>query len=291
MNAILPNTAVTVTPNMPMADYLKLPSLSASGMVTLLETCPAKYRYLRDNPKPDDGKFAIGTAAHLIVLEPHLFAARTVLIDADSYRTAAAKEARAEALATGRVPLLADAAEQVMAMRDAVWSQAGGLFAGCTAESTLTWTDAETGVALRCRPDLRRKGLTINLKTTASARPEDWQRRIWDNGHHVSVAHYDHAERLLHPDIEPQSLWLVVETEPPHLVAVFEPDEEILHWGRKLWRRAVDEVGRCEASGEWPGYGHRIQRIGLAGWQGKQLAERDAAGDFERLFNRESENV
>ena len=60
-------------------------SLSKSGIGQLIDECPAKFWWNSPlNPsreREDSSTFDIGTAAHLMFLEPDLFCAKTVLVE------------------------------------------------------------------------------------------------------------------------------------------------------------------------------------------------------------------
>src|SRR5690606_6451240 len=104
-------------------------SLSSSGARDLLPpSCPAKFRYDRDNPGPTSKRhFDLGHAAHKLVLG---VGAPLVVIEADSYRTKAAQEQQKAAHLAGHVPLLEHEHEQVQAMAAAIREHpiAGPLF-------------------------------------------------------------------------------------------------------------------------------------------------------------------
>ena len=86
------------------------PSLSSSGAVTLVQECPAVFwasSPLNPDFVPEQKlEFDIGSAAHLIILEPAKWGSQVVEIDADNYKTKAAQEARDAGYAAGKTPLL-----------------------------------------------------------------------------------------------------------------------------------------------------------------------------------------
>src|SRR5262249_49346223 len=107
---IAPDWSARMIIDVPASEYHGMRALSASGAWSLAEDCPAKFLWRspwnplwEGNDSPD---FDLGTAAHLAVLEPDQFAARTQLIDAADYRTNRARESRDQARVEGKVPLL-----------------------------------------------------------------------------------------------------------------------------------------------------------------------------------------
>src|SRR6185312_15901681 len=97
------------------------PSLSSSGARDLVMTCPALYKYRRDNPTTSDA-FDIGTATHLLVLEPSAFHANIGIVPYDDYRKKEAKTARDDIRASGRTPLLPEHLVAVESMRHAIYA-------------------------------------------------------------------------------------------------------------------------------------------------------------------------
>jgi hypothetical protein len=264
--------------------YHALRALSASGCKTLIDECPAVFWHEHMAPQEqdeDESRFDIGTAAHLLYLEPEQFAARSAVIEADSYRTGAAREARAAARAAGKVPLLEHQLALVMDMRTALLAEVGDLFTGGRAERTYLWRDPETGVPMRGRPDYVKPGLLLDFKTSASANPRAFQARVWDNGHHIQAALYLDAHELLTGE-RGEWLWIVQATKPPYAVTAFRPTPSVIHWGREQYRAAVDLYARCLESGEWPAYASEPVLLDLPKYAEYRLMERQEAGDFER---------
>ena len=104
------------------ADPCPQPSLSSSIAQILLRESPRKawFSHPRLNPQyreEHDGKFDLGTCAHAVLLEND--ASRITIVEADDWRTKAAKEQRDAARAAGKTPLLARHFADVQAMVEA----------------------------------------------------------------------------------------------------------------------------------------------------------------------------
>src|SRR5690606_11761241 len=155
------------------AEYHGRPELSSTEARLLLDS-PAKYRWRKDNPPllDDSSKWDIGKAVHAKVLG---VGADVIVVDADDWRTKAAREARDEARAEGKAPLLTREFEAVNAMAESV-------LAHNTARALLSQPgDSEVSlfatvdeVPVRARFDFlpdptERRTAAIDLKTTVSA--------------------------------------------------------------------------------------------------------------------------
>ncbi|MBW3068947.1 hypothetical protein GZ998_05395 [Actinomyces sp. 594] len=243
-------------------------TLSSTGAKRLLD-CPARFRWEQDHPKPYTPAFELGHAVHATVLG---VGAELVVVDADSWRTRAAREARDEALAEGLTPLLRSEHEQVLAMRRALAEHpvAGPLFERTdrVCESSVYWEDGPTGVPCRARPDWLSEdhGLIVDLKTTSrSAAPGEFGRLAAQFGYHLQAEWYVEAVQAV-TGVEPAFVHVVQETTPPYLVSVVQLDAEALRVGAEQAEMARRTWAECQATGRWPGYAPRIHSAYLPGW-------------------------
>lgn len=228
-------------------------SLSVTGAKTLLRS-PALFRHQQDNPVHKD-VFDFGTAAHKLVLgvgsviEP---------IDADSWRTKAAQEARDKARAEGRTPILASDYVTVQAMADKLSEHtlAMRLLSEGEPEVSAYALDEETGVMRRGRFDWLHPTLLVDYKSAASANPRDLAGRYgvvrkW--GYDQQAAWYtDLARDLGHPAAA--FAFIFQEKTAPYQVTVAYIDDADLYDARAANRQALERFRDCTESGLWPAY-------------------------------------
>lgn len=272
-------TKPTVVRDMPEADYHSHEdSLSASGAKLLAPPapCPAKYRWQRDNPVYKEA-FDFGHVAHRLVLgKGHEV---EVLRDKDgepfeSYRTNACKEAEKLARAAGRTPILAEQYDRAVDLAAAVKADpiAGTLFSAGEAELSLFWPDADTGVVRRARFDWLtpqaegRRRFIVDLKTARSSEPDAFGKSAADFGYAISAAQYVDGARACGLADDPAFLLVVVEKEPPHVVTVFQVEDDLLDLGRSLMRSALRTFAECTATDTWPGYATDVTALELPGY-------------------------
>jgi hypothetical protein len=284
-------TAVAVTepgiyPDMPIDVYHGDPvpggSLSSSGARKLLDpSCPAIYKWERDNPQPHKREFDIGHAAHLLVLGdgPEL-----EVIDFPDWKKVAARELRDLAYDEGKVPLLTKEHEQVQAMAEAIRQHptAGRLFdpeAG-TAEQSLFWHDPQFKVWRRARPDwMPHRGdgrlVVVDYKTCRAADPGALQRAVYEHGYHAQAAWYLDAVKAfaLHGDQEPAFVFVFQTKTAPYLVHLVELDFPALTLGAARNERALRTYAECQRTGVWPGFNDRITYLPLPPWAEKRDQE------------------
>ena len=235
---------------MPNATYHAHPALGSTSLKTLATKTPAHWKWENEHPRNSDA-FDLGTAAHSLILENDT--SMFEVVDAANWLTKDAKAAKAEAHATGRVPLLGKDYDQVTAMRDAVMAHpvAAKLLTGHRAEASVFWD--EEGLQLKCRPDAWQPSILVDLKTTRIADPAEFGRTAADYGYHQSAAHYIDGVKEATGEELPFHFILVEKTRP-HLVSVVELDSEAVEIGRALNDRAKRIYRECLESNTWPGY-------------------------------------
>jgi hypothetical protein len=185
---------MTIINDLREAEYHAMPALSATGAWQLVNDCPAIYWHTSpfnpDAMPPETSEaMDIGTALHLAVLEPDRLAARVALCPGDDWRTKAAREAREQAQASGLISLLGKHIDLVYALRKALLANefVAHMLDGAQTEVSYFWDDE--GIPCKARADIiTRDGLAIgDLKSSANASPEFFQRRAFDAGHFLLV--------------------------------------------------------------------------------------------------------
>lgn len=243
-------TAPGIYDGIPNAEYHANQALGSTSLKTLATKTPAHYQHDKQHPKFSDA-FTLGTAAHSVILEDDI--SSIVVVTADNWMGKAAKEAKAEALANGKQPLLSKEWAQVKSMRDAVMSHpvARAAFTGHRAEASVFWE--EDGLDLKCRPDAWKPGLLVDLKTARDANPNEFGKTAHEYGYHQSAAHYIDGVKAAMGEELPFH-FVLVEKTAPYLVSVVELDIEAINIGRQLNDRAKRIYRECVESGTWPGY-------------------------------------
>lgn len=177
----------------------------------------------------------------------------------------------------GRHIIASDVWETLHTMRDAVMAHpaARALLTGAPGktEQSVYWIDEKTGELCRCRPDFwRNDGIIVDLKTAEDASPEGFSRSMANYRYYVQHPYYmDGINAMIAQtgaDVEPirAFAFLVVEKKPPHAVAVYVLDAASVELGRLEYQRDLATFHQCQETGNWPGYGEKIQSISLPRW-------------------------
>lgn len=256
------------------ADPVPGGSLSSSGARRLLPpSCPALFRHERDHGRPPRDTFDFGHAAHRLVLGAGNDLA---VVDADDWRSKAAKDARDSARVEGLVPILAADYAKAQAMAAAVRAHpiAAALIDPDRGrpEVSLFWSDDDTDVWCRARIDWlpdpveARRLIVTDYKTTTSAEPAGLPRAVASYGYHQQAAWYLDGIQATGIADDVAFVFVAQEKTEPYLISVYELDREALLIGADLNARARALYAQCTATDTWPGYSDDVLSISLPPW-------------------------
>lgn len=272
---------------MPADAYHKAPGLSASMAWAMASTEPAKVRYQLDHPK-ESGAMALGTVTHSAILEGDAVEREYIVIEKPDLRTKAGKAewaaAHKAAEDDGKTAVSQQDFDLARGMRDAVHAHPvarAALSAGRPEVSMFAKHD-QFGV-LRSREDWMPDGWNIvcDLKTARDA-GKWFGSDAYKLGYHAKAHHYRLVRSLYNAGQGesdwPDYLWIVVESEPPHLCAVYRPDADMEALGEIDWQRGAETWLRCRQSGEWPGLPTTIIDLSPPNWARHRLNQLDHMG-------------
>ena len=220
------------------------------------------------------------------------------LLDFDSYRTTAAKDARDKALAEGLIPILAEQFNKYSLaadpMQKALAAKGIDLSAG-QKQVRFEWQSLNPqapgmGKGVACSSVLDQllleekagKCLIRDLKTTDNAHPRNIQRKMMDMGYDIQEAAYREAVNEKYPWTAGRTEFefVYVEREAPYAVTVAKLAGSMQEVGQRRWQRAVQTWGQCLNTRRWPDYSPVPVRIEVLPWQLTQEAEQEL-DDFE----------
>lgn len=232
---------------------LRIKPLSSTGAKTIVKQSPANYLQSLTN-RVEKKAFDLGHAAHELILERE-FKSVTVL-EFDSFRSKAAQDRRDAVYEAGGTPMLAKDLEAAYAMERAVRTHklADSLLQDGQAEvSALVW-DEEYQIWFQVRFDwLRTDGLIVDLKTSRSSTPDEFNRDIAAFYYHLQASLYLRAAELL--GLKPQGWrWVVVQSAAPHNVFVVEYSEVDRLTGDQRMHTALRKYADGIHAGAWPAF-------------------------------------
>lgn len=274
------------------ADPCPSPSLTQSLCKILIERSP-KHAWTQNprlNPHfepDDDAKFDVGNAAHRLVLGR---GKDFDVIDFDDWRTKAAKDAREEAAAVGKIAILKHQFQQAFDMAGAAQVQLHkhedrSAFTGGDAEVMIAWE--EDGIWFRSLIDWLHTDLRTvdDYKSTGmSVADHVLGQRAIGGMWHLQAAFIERGLDVLDPAGAGRRLFRFIaqETDKPHALNVMHMNEYWLTMGRKHVSAGVSKWIPAIEANRWRGYGTRSVIPEYPAFHEKKWLERELSGEFEQ---------
>lgn len=301
--------------DLPMADYLAAPAVSAGMLVNLLTRCAraAWWESWLNPHRPDDASTkeqSAGKIMHSIILEGR--ADCCVVVDPKDHPNAdkvggiptgwtnkAMKIVRETIIAEGKIPVLkADYAEieamvaavrayieSLRASEPAIW--AAFQPSGGDSELTIAWDDS--GTLCRMRPDRINKGrdVIVDLKSDGgTAEPVTWGKfKLFRMGYNVGAAFYKRG-CLKAFGKDPDYYWLVVEQAAPYLCSLVSLEPAGFEVGAAKVARSLRDWAKCAKENVFPAYPKKVHYVELPPWELAEECEAmvGAAYDPAQMF-------
>lgn len=219
-----------------------------------------------EEPEGEDTLIA-GQLAHTLALEPELFEKTYAVWDKEwgrrDKRTLEYKKFLANASLERRIIVTDEQVKHARAIATAIRTSpaAAPFIIGGQREVTVLWDFDEPQIGaldgwtmpMRARLDYVTEAAMLDLKTSKSAKPDDFARQAWNLGYFSQAAMQLDGVAAITRKIRPY-LWLAVENAPPYACAVYEPSPIGLELGRNTYRDWLRTLHVCEERKEWPSY-------------------------------------
>jgi hypothetical protein len=248
------------------ADPAPIASLSSSIANILLDQSPlhawlAHPRLNANYTREEKSRFDLGSAAHMMLLERR--EDKIVRVQADDWRTKAAKEARDAAQANGQFAVLERQYVDIVAMCTAAQdyllaTELGDLLATGDPERTVLWQ--EGAMWYRARPDLMSKDRRIMLdyKTTDSAAPDAFAKVLGRLSYDLQAEFYLRGLQAITGREDSVFIFLVQESAPPYCCSLISLSNAYREVGQLKVARATKIWEKCVATNSWPGYSGNV---------------------------------
>jgi hypothetical protein len=129
---------------------------------------------------------------------------------------------------------------------------------------SLFWTDEETGLKLKTRPDIckRNKNVIINLKTIEDGSPEAWSRELakWDYPLQACIEIKGCLATGLMDRVD-SYFWLVVEKVPPYNATIYEFTESDQKACADSVGYHLNKLARAKEQNSYPGYSNESDNV------------------------------
>lgn len=262
------------------ADPCEVPSLSQSIAGLMLSRSPlhgwSAHPRLGGAPaeegEEDDGEedeekstpaMDAGKLIHRLMLGK---GADVVIVHFDNFKKKLAREQRDEALAAGKMPVIAAKYDGFVKAAEILRDRCARAGYPLTGESevAIEWTEPGLNgpVVCRCRMDhvFISEGRILDIKKVRNAQPRKVARNFVEYGYDVQAVAYSRALQALQPELTGRIdfTFLFMELYPPFSVVPAKPDGAFREIGLNRWLTAVKLWERCLATGRWPGYSDHV---------------------------------
>jgi hypothetical protein len=130
---------------------------------------------------------------------------------------------------------------------------------GTIFEQQIAWSLG--GRACTSRPDARRDGVLIDVKTARCTEPMRFTRDALFMSYHAQFSFYGEALRAETGKRPDASYVVAVENKPPYAVTVLQLTARALAEGEARWRSWWEQLKVCEDNNSWPGYTQMIEAL------------------------------
>lgn len=255
-----------LVPHMSAEDYH---AHSAIGSTTLARARRSWAHAL--TPFERTAALDFGSAFHTLAGEPKLFKEKYAKAPVCDRRTKEGKEiyARFEAQNQGKTILKSDEFDALDGMLASLIQHKIGLalLTGGMAEVSAFWTDQETGIACKCRPDyLRTNDVIVDIKTAEDASQDAFQRTLSLYGRHIQTAIYLDGLTAITGRKFTNFVHLVIEKKPPYAIAIYSLDDDSIEQGRREYKNLLKQYSFCQKLDHYPAYPEEVQTVSLPTW-------------------------
>ena len=227
---------IEIIHNLPNDEYHSRPEIGSSDLRNF-RVSAANYRYKKDHPPEPTPAMKLGSQFdHLFFygkLDPGL------KISAKDEQTV--KE-MVESLRSNRTAM--------------------GLFSNGEEQLSYFWTDRQTGLGCKSRPDWvnHKHRIIVDLKSAVDASEDGFNKAIANFRYHWQAYWYDIPLQY------DRFMFVAVEKKPPYHIGIYEADEEMLYLAEQEIKWILPEIMECQASGVWPKPKEEIKTAKLPRW-------------------------
>ena len=249
-------------------DYHLGPGISRSGLMEFKRS-PYHYwyRYLNPDYKPESSTPAqiMGNALHTLILEPNQFEKRYFVIPEfnKTSKEGKARWLKIQSELGNKETLSLNQYHALQAMAESFQKNelARQFLEKAKVEQSIYWSDPETNILCKCRPDILRSNLVVDLKTTQDGSARAFSKAVYNYGYHIQAVMVQEALKHLKQKIIEDFLFLVIEKIPPYVISIYQLDQTSLEQGRHEFKQLLTRYQHCLETNDWPAYA--IQEISL----------------------------
>lgn len=262
-----------ISDTMPMSEYLAHPAIGSSAARKARKSL-SLYKAYRDGTLPESSAryLDFGTAFELALCAPAMFISH-VRCDAEVVESIGGAKPRSTNIYKEWVK---DLGEDILIIPEngpESLQTINAMLATCKADPiimrliegtqwnwTFLWTDPDTGLELKTRPDIctTRKPVIVSIKTALDGSPEAFTRDMVKYSYPMQAAfEMEGVVRSGRMERVDGYYWLVCEKQPPYNATLYELDPDDMAGIMADYHYTIGLIAEAERSGRFPGYTQR----------------------------------
>ena len=255
------------------SEYRAREGISSSELKKIMKS-PLHYKHWKDNPEnTDTPDLLFGRAAHKYILETYDFYNEFAVAPNCDRRT---KEGKSEWTLfcdqnKGKDIITQEQFEKIEEMRKVMLATpfVSKLING-EHEISYFWTDEDTDLKCKCRPDSinHKLKIVVDYKTCDNAETQRFMKQSIDLGYDLQASYYlDGVKSNTGNDYI--FVFIAQEKKPPYAVNILQADDIFIRSGRDVYKSMLHIYKDCSESGVWYGYmgaESQINSLGVPKW-------------------------
>jgi hypothetical protein len=274
------------------ADPAPEPSLSNSGITTLLKETPLDFAFEHPRLNPDSDLLdrvvskaqETGSVVHRLALGK---GADYAVAPFDAFRSKEAKEFRDAAIAAGRIPIVEAKFNECLAMADAIKLRIKRALDGASYETEVVFMYQEETpfgpIWVRGMLDVwsAERAMILDPKVTRLLYDESLGRQMVKMGWDRQATLYPHALGKIFPELAGRIEFadLLIKPVPPFTSRLAAPEKAWRAVKLRETRKAMETFAYCMKEGRWPGFGDDVDLVEMPRWEEARLMADEEDGE------------
>ena len=241
-----------IYPNISHSEYHAMKDIVSNSYLQRLNECPASARL----PMEETPALIFGRAFHSFLLDPkESFDRDFAVCHSNDQRTKIWKEFAEQN--KGKTIIGHDDYIKIGEMYGAIATHplAAPLLMKGRSEMSVFWTDEETGLPCKCRPDRipdGDHGVILDLKTVRNADVHAFTRACMTYGYAREAGMYISGFNAVSSAKVDSFMFIVIEKEPPYRTEVYVMEDLFVEHGQSEFHRLLRIEKECREKNLWP---------------------------------------
>lgn len=255
--------------NLSFKSYQEIEAINISSLKEMRRS-PAHFKAKLEEPAKETTELLLGSLIHGLILQPTKLLKEYLPVVKADRRTKVGKalidetEARAQAEGLKIVPIEIFNEAEAVANAAKIHPYYPSL-ACLKADTELTLTWEQDGVACKGRLDHYLDGVITDIKTTKDASPHAFARAIYTYGYHNQAAWY--LRGALENGLEVHDyIIFAIEKDPPYCAATYRLSQQSLDLATAENETWLAQYQICKERNNWYGYSPEIEEISIPQW-------------------------